>query len=106
MLRNLIENAVKYAGSDLPITVSAQIQNDTAVISVTDQGPGIPEPHRQHIFETFYRVDDGLTRKSGFGLGLAICQGFVQAHGGRIWIEPQAEGTRIAFSLPLHQRGE
>lgn len=106
VLRNLIENAVKYAGSDLPITVSAQIQNDTAVISVTDQGPGIPEPHRQHIFETFYRVDDGLTRKSGFGLGLAICQGFVQAHGGRIWIEPQAEGTRIAFSLPLHQRGE
>lgn len=102
VLRNLIENAVKYAGSDTPITVSAQVENGTAVISVTDQGPGIPESHRQRIFETFYRVDDGLTRPSGFGLGLAICQGFIQAQGGRIWIDPQVDGTRVAFTLPLY----
>ncbi len=103
VVRNLIENAVKYADPDTQITVSAQAQNETAVITVTDQGPGIPEPHRRHIFETFYRVDDGLTRQSGFGLGLAICQGFIQAQGGRIWVEPKADGTCIAFSLPLYR---
>lgn len=105
VVRNLIENAVKYADPDTPITVSALAQSSRAVVTVTDQGPGIPEPHRRHIFETFYRVDDGLTRQSGFGLGLAICQGFIRAQGGRIWIEPTASGTRIAFSLPLYREG-
>jgi signal transduction histidine kinase len=106
VVRNLIENAVKYAGPDTPIIVSAQAQNGRAVVYVTDRGPGIPEPHRRHIFEAFYRVDDGLTRQSGFGLGLAICQGFIQAQGGRIWIEPKSGGTCIAFSLPLYQEEE
>lgn len=106
VVRNLIQNAVKYADNDTPIIISAQAQDDTAIVCVTDQGPGIPEHHRQHIFETFYRVDDGLTRKSGFGLGLAICQGFIQAQGGRIWIDPEVDGTRIAFSLPLQQKVE
>jgi signal transduction histidine kinase len=104
VIRNLIENAVKYADADTQIIVSARGERETAVIQITDQGPGIPEPHRRHIFETFYRVDDGLTRQSGFGLGLAICQGFIQAQGGRIWVEPKANGTRIAFSLPLYQK--
>ncbi len=106
VVRNLIENAVKYADPDAPITVSARVENDTAVIYITDQGPGIPEPHRRHIFETFYRVDDKLTRQPGFGLGLAICQGFIQAQGGRIWVEPKEDGTRIAFSLPLYREGD
>ncbi len=106
VIRNLIENAVKYADPDTEITVSALAENETAVIHVTDQGPGIPEPYRRHIFETFYRIDDGLTRQSGFGLGLAICQGFIQAQGGRIWVEPKADGTCIAFSLPLYQEGD
>jgi two-component system sensor histidine kinase KdpD len=103
VIRNLIENAVKYADPDTEIIVSARGDGETAVITITDQGPGIPESHRRHIFETFYRVDDGLTRQSGFGLGLAICQGFIQAQGGRIWVEPKADGTRIAFSLPLYR---
>jgi len=106
VVRNLIENAVKYANPHSPITISAQIKNGKAIVYVTDQGPGIPEPHRQRIFDSFYRIDDGLTRQSGFGLGLAICQGFIQAQGGRIWVEPEADGTTIAFSLPLYQKGD
>jgi signal transduction histidine kinase len=54
------------------------------------------------IFESFYQVDDGLTRlKGGAGLGLAICQGLVRAHGGKIWVEPRESGACIAFTIPL-----
>ena len=70
-----------------------------------DDGPGIPEKERQRIFDSFYRVDDGLARlTSGAGLGLAICQGLVRAHGGRIWVEPQASGACIAFTVPAATR--
>ena len=66
-----------------------------------DEGPRIPESERQHIFESFYRVDDSLARPtSGAGLGLAICQGLVRAHGGRIWVEPREPGASIAFTIP------
>jgi two-component system sensor histidine kinase KdpD len=70
-----------------------------------DDGPGIPESERQRIFDSFYRVDDSLARlTSGAGLGLAICEGLVRAHGGRIWVEPQQVGACIAFTIPAKQR--
>jgi two-component system sensor histidine kinase KdpD len=104
VLRNLIENAVKYAGDLSPITVNAQIDDKTLVVRVRDEGPGIPEEHSERIFESFYRLESGLNRPSaGAGLGLAICQGFISAHGGKIWLEPQPKGACIAFSLPLTQ---
>jgi signal transduction histidine kinase len=66
-----------------------------------DDGPGIPLKEGQRIFESFYRVDDSLARlTSGAGLGLAICQGLVRAHGGRIWAEAQEAGACIAFTIP------
>jgi PAS domain S-box-containing protein len=103
VLRNLIENAVKYTEGDSPVLVSAVINADRIIVRVQDQGPGIASEHSRHIFESFYRVDSGLVRRApGAGLGLAICQGFVQAHGGKIWLESQANGTCIAFSLPVH----
>ncbi|NPA93045.1 MAG: GAF domain-containing protein [Chloroflexi bacterium] len=102
VLRNLIENAVKYGGEESPIQVSVTVESDQVVVRVEDEGPGIPPEHIPHIFESFYRVESGLTRQaSGAGLGLAICRGFVEAHGGKIWVEPRAKGTCIAFSLPL-----
>jgi len=107
VLRNLIENAIKYAKNDFPIRISAESQPEQVIVRVMDQGPGIPTEHSQHIFESFYRVESGLVRNaSGVGLGLAICQGFVHAHGGTIWLEPQARGTCIAFSLPVQDDGE
>jgi PAS domain S-box-containing protein len=101
VLRNLIENAAKYSPEHLPITISACVQNGDVIIRVEDKGPGIPEEHNKHIFESFYRVDSSFTRtKPGAGLGLAISQGFIKAHGGEIWLEPVTDGTCIAFSIP------
>jgi signal transduction histidine kinase len=101
ILRNLIENAVKYGGEATKIAVEVCRQNKDFLFRVIDDGPGIPESERQHIFESFYRVDDSLARlSSGAGLGLAICQGLVRAHGGRIWAEPRQAGACIAFTIP------
>jgi signal transduction histidine kinase len=101
VLRNLIENAVKYTPPEAPIRVSAEEAQDCIVVRVADEGPGIPAEHHSRIFERFYRVDNGLTRQAdGAGLGLAICKGFVEVHGGRLWLEPTDHGTIFAFSLP------
>jgi len=101
ILRNLIENAVKYGGEHAKIRVEVCPQDKDLLFRVIDNGPGIPESERQNIFESFYRVDDGLARlTSGTGLGLAICQGLVRAHGGRIWVERRKAGTCIAFTIP------
>jgi signal transduction histidine kinase len=102
VLRNLIENAAKYSGEDSPIRVSAVVQSSHLIVRVADEGPGIPAEDSERIFDSFYRVENGLTRSNtGAGLGLAICQGFVLAHGGEIWLEPTPRGTCIAFSLPI-----
>jgi K+-sensing histidine kinase KdpD len=102
VLRNLIENSVKYAGEHAAIYVEVNRQGDQIVFRVSDDGPGIPEEESQRIFESFYQVNASLARiSSGAGLGLAICQGLVRAHGGEIWVEKQDRGARLAFSIPL-----
>lgn len=102
VLRNLIENAAKYAGESSPILVSANRNGNNLIVRVEDEGPGIPSGESEHIFESFYRIENGLNRSApGAGIGLAICQGFVRAHGGEIWLEPRSQGTGVAFSLPL-----
>jgi PAS domain S-box-containing protein len=102
ILRNLIENAVKYGGERARVSVAVSHPGKDFLFRVMDDGPGIPEKERQRIFESFYRVDDSLARlTSGAGLGLAICQGLVRAHGGRIWAEPSEVGACIAFTIPV-----
>jgi K+-sensing histidine kinase KdpD len=102
VLRNLIENATKYAGSASPIRISAVVQSSKLVVRIEDEGPGIPAEASERIFQSFYRIENGLNRSTpGAGLGLSISQGFVQAHGGEIWLEPRAQGACFAFSLPL-----
>ena len=102
IIRNLIENSVKYAGEHAAIYVEVNRQGEQIVFRVSDDGPGIPENESQRIFESFYQVNASLARiSSGAGLGLAICQGLVRAHGGEIWVEKQNRGARIAFSIPL-----
>jgi len=101
VFRNLIENAAKYAGEGTPIHITAAVEEKDIIIRVRDEGPGIPDDEKQRIFESFYRVDNGLARTaSGAGLGLAICQGFIQAHGGKLWLESCPQGACFAFSLP------
>jgi len=102
VLRNLLENATKYAGPGARIQIRVTREDESIVFRVKDNGPGIPEEERHRIFQSFYRLDTSLTRlASGAGLGLAICKGLVQAHGGTIWVESQHEGACIAFSIPL-----
>jgi PAS domain S-box-containing protein len=106
VLRNLLENAVKHGqngrpGSS-PIAVRAEQAAGRLLVRVVDQGPGIPEDQREQVFERFYQATSGLSRsQAGAGLGLAICRGFVRAHGGDIWIEPTQTGASVAFWLPL-----
>lgn len=97
VLRNIIENAQKYAGdgAEVEITIrSAQEQEEEGIyLSIADNGPGLPGNLAERVFERFYQVDGGRERSSsGVGLGLAICRGFVEAHGGRIWAENRVEG--------------
>lgn len=102
VLRNLVENAVKYSPTTSTIRISAQADGGHVVVRVADEGPGISPEHQARVFDRFYRVDTGLTHLSGgAGLGLAICKGFVEAHAGRIWLEPAERGTVIAFTLPI-----
>jgi len=103
ILRNLIENSVKYAGSAATIEVQASKQGSAIIFRVLDDGTGIPPEKSAQIFERFYRLDEGLARAtSGAGLGLAICQGLVRAHKGEIWVEQRDAGACIAFSIPLN----
>lgn len=102
ILRNLIENSIKYAGENAQIQVNVKKNDKEVVFRVQDNGPGVPSKEVERIFERFYRVDDSLTRlTSGAGLGLAICQGLVHAHGGKIWVEQQESGACIAFTIPI-----
>jgi two-component system, OmpR family, sensor histidine kinase KdpD len=105
VLTNLIENAVRYTPKDSPIEVSAHCAGAQIVISVADRGPGIPSGDLDRVFDKFYRVLNGkhaTGHPTGSGLGLAVCKGLVEAHGGRIWAESR-EGGGVVFlvSLPL-----
>jgi PAS domain S-box-containing protein len=102
VMRNLIENATKYAGPHSPIRVTANLENGNLIVRVEDEGPGFPKEETDRIFDRFYRIhQDDTTGHTGFGLGLSICQGFIKAHGGKIWTETCRTGARVGFSLPI-----
>jgi signal transduction histidine kinase len=103
VLRNLVENAVKYSPEGGPVTIKAEAKPNHVQISVTDQGIGIEPQHLDHIFDRFFQVDSASTRKvGGSGLGLSICRAIVEAHDGQIWAESQANvGSTFYFTLPL-----
>jgi two-component system, OmpR family, sensor histidine kinase KdpD len=104
VLTNLIENALRYTPAQSPIEVSVQARDGQIEISVADRGPGIPPEEMNYIFDKFYRVRamDATARTSGSGLGLAVCKGLVEAHGGRIWAENRTGGgAMFRFTLPI-----
>jgi len=99
VLHNLIANALAYGNGRVRVTAAPR--QDTVVVSVSDDGPGIDDDEAPHIFERFYRARRGHQQRSGgIGLGLAICKAFVEAHGGAIWAESSAHGTTISFVAP------
>ena len=103
VLFNLIDNADKYGGADTPTAIFARRDGDDVVISVTDQGKGIPPADLERIFDKFYRRGKVDGRLAGTGLGLSICRGFIESMGGSIKAESPAvrkRGTRIVIRLP------
>ena len=103
VLVNLVRNASTYAPEGTEINISANVRGGFVQINVNDQGPGIPPAERKRIFQAFRRgIHEENGTGKGAGLGLAICKGLVEAHGGRIWIKKQTTpGTTISFTIPL-----
>jgi two-component system sensor histidine kinase VicK len=103
VLRNLLDNAIKYSPGGGTVTVHGRRDKWKILILVSDDGIGIPAEEQGRIFERFRRVENEVTRRMrGAGLGLSVCQGIVEAHGGRIWVESQlGAGSTFCFTLPV-----
>jgi signal transduction histidine kinase len=109
VLTNYLSNALKYSPADQPVTVRLEVVDQQAVVSVTDQGPGIPPEEQSRIWEPFYRSPEvplqpgNQTTKGSLGLGLQICKQLVELHpGGHIGVESEVgHGSTFWFRLPL-----
>jgi len=100
VLINLLENAVKYTPAGSEIELTASVGDGMVTVGVADRGAGVPPGDEARLFEKFYRGRSRTPR--GAGLGLAICRGIVEAHGGRIWAENRAGGGAVfQFTIPL-----
>ncbi|MEU6998230.1 ATP-binding protein [Nonomuraea sp. NPDC046570] len=96
VLTNLMDNAVRHAAAKVEVSLTAD-----GVLTVTDDGPGIPEQDRERVFNRFTRLDDGRSRdEGGAGLGLAIVRETVRAHGGTVCLEDAGPGLRAVVRLP------
>ncbi len=106
VLTNLLENAIRYTPPESPIDINAQYDGSEIIVSVADRGPGIPPAELERVFDKFYRVlstPRAVGSSTGSGLGLAVCRGVLEAHGGRIWAEPRTRGGVVFFmTLPVN----
>ncbi len=105
LMDNIVSNAVKYSPEGGTINVSLKQEQERLVVSVKDEGVGIPRENIPHVFDRFYRVDKARSRNlGGTGLGLAIAKEIAMAHGGNIWVSSEwGKGTTFSFSLPYAQ---
>lgn len=100
VLVNLVDNALRHTNA--PVVVELRTEGADAVLTVTDDGPGIPEPDRERVFDRFTRLDSARSRdEGGAGLGLAIVRETVHAHGGAVHLEDASPGLRAVVRLPL-----
>ena len=102
---NLISNSSKYSPEGTTIAIHASVVgDDQLLVTVQNQGPHVPDEHIERIFDKFYRVT-AADRVTGAGLGLSICKGIIEAHGGRIWAENLEKGFAFNFTLPRSWEG-
>jgi signal transduction histidine kinase len=99
VLFNLIQNAIRHTPADGSVTVRARTAAGGVEVEVADDGAGISAGDGAHVFDAFYRGGEKAAADDGAGLGLAISRAIVEAHGGRIWLEPATPGTRVRFTL-------
>lgn len=97
-LANVVQNALIYTPAGSEIRLSAQYENEVCIITIADNGPGIPEAALRQLFDKFFRLPD--TKAGGTGLGLSIAKGFTEAHGGNIAAE-NADGGGAVFTLAI-----
>ncbi|SIQ68776.1 HAMP domain-containing sensor histidine kinase [Halanaerobium kushneri] len=102
VISNLVGNALRYADEG-KIEVDAEIKGRRVLVSVADNGPGIPKEYQSKIFEKFVRAGSDKEEKSGTGLGLAIAKEIITAHNGRIWVDSEeGEGSTFSFYIPRY----
>jgi two-component system, OmpR family, sensor histidine kinase KdpD len=98
---NLLENSARYSGGH-PVSVRARAVGHRIIVRIVDRGPGVPPAERTRIFEPFYRTPGATNGHRGSGLGLSIVRGFVEANGGRVWVESlPGQGSTFVVELPL-----
>jgi two-component system sensor histidine kinase VicK len=102
-LRQVIDNGLKYSLPATAIEVAADASADWVTIRVRDQGPGIPKPESERIFDRFYRRRVAKDRVPGSGLGLYIAREIIRAHGGDLWLESAlGSGSEFCLMLPVN----
>lgn len=103
VLTNLVSNAVKFSPNGGEVTIHLRNEGDDVVVSIGDEGLGIPEKSIASLFNKFQRIDEGDRKNiGGTGLGLAICREIVERHGGKIWVDSvEGKGSTFSFRLPL-----
>ncbi len=103
VIANLLENALKYSPGDSTVRVRLDVRGDFALLSVADEGIGIPHDQQEQLFERYFRARNvSVTSYGGLGLGLYISRDIVERHGGRIWVESEiGRGSTFHVALPL-----
>jgi signal transduction histidine kinase len=99
---NLVENAVKYSPEASEIKIEIEQHNGEIIAHVEDNGIGIPQEYQPLVFDRFNQLASKNGHRKGSGLGLCICRGIVESHGGKIWVESEpGKGATFSFSIPL-----
>lgn len=110
VLYTLLENAAKYSSPSTRIRIAASHQDNSLLISIEDEGKGIPSELRERVFDKFFRAmrdgDTNANNPPGTGMGLTIARGIIEAHKGKIWIEDATnrQGTKVVLTIPIEEK--